>query len=251
MQVVINNILTQYSKTGSGPVVVLLHGWGDSTKTFTRLQEVLSAKFTVLSLDLPGFGVTEKPDRPYTLADYVAFIAEFLRKTETKKVYSYLGHSNGGSIAVKGLGANVLSSDKLVLLASAGIRSRDTLKQRFFRIIAKIVKLPLYLLPKNTRDKVRKKIYGLIGSDLFVAEGMEETFRNVVSEDLLNEAAAIHSDTLLLYGKDDKATPPLFGEMYQEVIKRSHLEVVDGAGHFIHLDKPDIVSGKIEEFLKS
>jgi len=249
MQIVIHNLLAGYSKSGSGPVIVLLHGWGDSSATFKSLESSLQDRFTLLNIDLPGFGSTDRPHRPFTLADYVDFVASLLKKTDCEDVYAFIGHSNGGSIAIRGLSTQKFSSPHLVLLASAGIRSRNTFKQKFYKVIAKIVKFPLYMLPKKSRDSVRKKMYSFIGSDLFVAEGMHDTFRNVVSEDLLKTAGSIRSRTLLLYGENDKATPPLFGDMYAQVIKDSDYRVIPGVGHFLHHENPEQVNKIIKEFL--
>src|SRR5207253_11125140 len=120
MQVVVDSLLTQYETKGTGKLVLLLHGWGDSAAGLRGLQSALAKKYQVLSLDLPGFGGTEPPTSVWGLDEYAAFVAHFLQKIGVPHTYLLVGHSNGGAIAVRGLGRGVLPADKLVLLDSAG-----------------------------------------------------------------------------------------------------------------------------------
>src|SRR5689334_4037297 len=122
MQVVVDSLLTRYTREGKGKQVLLLHGWGDSAAGFRVLQHALAKKYCVTAVDLPGFGGTQAPPAPWGLDDYAQFVAHFFTKIEDKPVYAIVGHSNGGAIAIRGLGSGVLNADKLVLLASAGIR---------------------------------------------------------------------------------------------------------------------------------
>jgi pimeloyl-ACP methyl ester carboxylesterase len=83
-----------------------------------------------------------------------------------------------------------------------------------------------------------------------VAENMKDTFKNIVAYDISADAAELSLPVLLIYGEDDKSTPPLMGRKLKELIKASRLEIIPGAGHFIHHDKQSEVAGLIEGFLK-
>ncbi|MCA9328342.1 alpha/beta hydrolase [Candidatus Saccharibacteria bacterium] len=249
MTVIVDGIATNYVQEGSGPTVVLLHGWGDSLKTFDGLAKSLKRNYTVVRLDLPGFGGSDAPKETFSLSKYAAFTADFLNKIGQEHIYAYLGHSNGGAVCIKGLASGVLCSDKLVLIASAGIRSDYQGKKKVLRLAAKAAKLPTNLLPKQTQNKLKKRVYGAIGSDLFVAEHLQDTFKKVVSEDVVAEAAMIAQPTLILYGKQDTATPPNYGERYAHQIEKSNLIILDCAGHFVHHDASTKVHTAIEEFL--
>src|ERR1700761_1960117 len=104
MQVVVDSLLTQYVRTGKGKVVLLLHGWGDSAAGLRDLQAVLGKRYDVIALNLPGFGGTGNPPVAWGLTDYAQFVAHFLHKIGVSDVYAVLGHSNGGAIAIRGLG---------------------------------------------------------------------------------------------------------------------------------------------------
>lgn len=249
MQVIVDSLLTQYEAQGKGRVVVLLHGWGDAGKGLQALQPALAKDFRVIALDLPGFGGTEPPKKPWGLDDYARFVAHFLQKLDTPAVHAFVGHSNGGAIAIRGLASEQLAADKLVLLASAGIRGEYKGRVKVLRLITKAGKALTTPLPKSLKTKLRKKVYQQVGSDMLVAEHLQETFKKVVTDDVREDAANLSMPTLLIYGEQDEATPVAFGETFHELITGSTLEVLPGAGHFVHLDRPEAVVKALREFI--
>jgi pimeloyl-ACP methyl ester carboxylesterase len=250
MQVVVDNLLTVYEQAGKGPALLFLHGWGDSHATFKQLMADLKANHTVITLDLPGFGGTQSSEDVWGVSDYVQFVAHFLQKINAPKLHGLVGHSNGGTIAIRGVAEGKLTPDRLVLLASAGVRDVYKGRKKALRLTAKAAKLATAPLPKSLQTKLKKKAYGAIGSDLFVAEHLQETFKKVVTDDVQAEAATVQLPTLLLYGSEDTATPVDYGRRFQAAITGSKLEIIDGAGHFVHHDQPDKVSELIKGFLK-
>lgn len=248
-KVIVGGLATEYKIRGKGPNVVLIHGWGDNLKTFKSLESALANKYTVISLDLPGFGQTDTPKEAYTLKKYALFISEFLDKIDIKHIFAFVGHSNGGAIALRGLSSGVLVSDKLILLASSGVRSIYKTKKKIIRMAVKTAKIPTLLLPSSTRNKIRKRVYKKIGSDMFVAENMQETFKNVITEDIVHESAMIQQPTLLIYGSADKSTPPEFGQKFHKLIEDSELRIIEGADHFLHHTHQKEVDNLVLEYL--
>jgi pimeloyl-ACP methyl ester carboxylesterase len=115
-------------------------------------------------------------------------------------------------------------------------------------LLAKAGKALTLPLPKSAKQALRKKAYKTIGSDMLVAEHLQETFKRVVTDDVRADAAKLTLPTLLVYGENDDATPVRYGELFHQVIEGSTLEVLPGAGHFVHLDRPDDVLRAIQEF---
>jgi len=250
MQVVVDGLLTEYTQTGQGKVVVLLHGWGDNAKTYANLQTQLAKKYCVVSLDLPGFGGTQVPNEVWGLASYANFTKSFLEKLKLHDVYAFVGHSNGGALAIMGLGLGVLESQKLVLIASAGIRDKQKARRLFVKVVAKTGKVATFWLPKVTKHKLQKRFYGAVGSDMLVVPQLQETFKKTVREDVQDQAKMLTLPTLLIYGLQDKATPVLYGRLYKALIKDSKLVVLDNAEHFVHHDQADKTTRLIMDFLK-
>lgn len=248
-QVIVDSLLAKYVVSGKGRTILLLHGWGDSSSGLSGLQDQLSKKYKVIALDLPGFGGTQAPSADWDLSDYARFIGNFLKKID-EKIYAIIGHSNGGAIAIRGLSKGDFKSEKLVLMAAAGIRGTDKTRNKVLRLVAKTGKALTRPLPRAAKNRLRRKVYSTIGSDMLVAEHLQGTFKKVVADDVRGDATKIDLPTLLIYGGADQATPAWYGETYHRLIRGSKLEVLPEAEHFLHLDQPQTVVKEIEEFLK-
>src|SRR5579862_3587943 len=133
MNVVVNGLMANYQKVGKGKALVLLPGWGDTTTTFSKLAEELKNHYEVFVLDLPGFGGTQTPPNAWGLSDYADFVKAWLNKLDVKPV-ALIGHSYGGAVAVIAT-ASGLKTNKLVLIASAGIRDKNRLRKGVFKSV--------------------------------------------------------------------------------------------------------------------
>lgn len=251
MQLVVNSLLTTYEDTGNnqGKVILCLHGWGDDRRTFAGLTKALQSSYRVISVDLPGFGSSQAPHEVWGLEDYVSFLVDFLKKLQIEELSALIGHSNGGALAILALSRGMLSTQRLVLLGAAGIRDQEKAKKLGLKVIAKTGKAATFWLPANKKKALQKRLYGAAGSDMLVVPHLQETFRKTVAQDVQADAKAITTPTLLIYGERDRATPVQYGEIYHRQIKGSKLEVVPGAEHFVHHDKPAEVQRLIEEFI--
>lgn len=249
MQIVVNGLMTRYQQYGSsGKVVLLIHGWGDRLETFQSILGYLEG-YKVICLDLPGFGDTQMPNEQWDLNNYAQFLNDFLRKLNINELYAVVGHSNGGALAIKAIAIGQLKPDKLVLLAASGVRDGSSLKRASIKAVAKTGKVATFWLPKSTKQKLQKKLYGTVGSDMLVAPHMQETFKLTVRQDIQADAEKITIPTLLIYGEDDKATPvKQIGERLHRKIANSEIVILPG-GHFIHQDDPAEVGTKLERFL--
>ncbi len=251
MNVVVNSLMTNYQKVGNGKTIICLPGWGDTLDSFSELIKSLQAKYTVLALDLPGFGGSQAPSEAWDMADYTKFVADWMKKVGIVSTYGIIGHSYGGSMAIKGLTSDDFKAEKLVLLASAGVRKKNSLRKKIIKAVAKTGKLPAYLLPSNTRKKLRRKFYEAAGSEALLLPHMEETFKKIIGEDVQSAAKAISVPTLLIYGSKDQTTPVEDGQTLNQAISGSRLEIIKDAGHFLHQEQPEVVVRLVEDFLNA
>lgn len=251
MQTVVNKLLTNYTQVGDGSHSILfLHGWADNSLTFSQLAKEVVAKnqnYAAILLDLPGFGGTQAPATAWDLPDYAEFVAQFLVKVKLKPVI-IVGHSNGGAIAINGIANGVLETDKLILIASAGIRN-TSLKKHALRALAKPAKLALRAAPKTTQKRIKQKLYNAIGSDYLIAEHMQDTFKNIVAYDVRLEAAKITVSACLIYGESDTATPPAYGRLLAANMPKATLEVIPLSGHFVHHEQVYKVARICNDFI--
>lgn len=250
-QIVIDSQLVSYLDSGGAkPVVIWLHGWGDQASTFLPLINNLSA-FRHIAVNLPGFGGSLPPQSAWGVSEYAVHVAALLDKLQLGAVHACIGHSNGGAIAIKLLSSEPHRARKLVLMASSGVRKggRRTARNKSLAIIAKLGRYASKPLGKRVQQKLRGRLYAAAGSDLLLLPEMQATFQKVVAEDITEAAQAIMQPTLLLWGDADQATPLMHAKIFETYIPNATLQIVAGAGHFVHVDAEAVVLSAIKEFL--
>jgi pimeloyl-ACP methyl ester carboxylesterase len=214
--------------------VVILHGWGSSKSLMQRYFHLQMGGFRHIYIDLPGFG-NSTCNIALTTADYANIVELFMQELNGKKDI-IIGHSFGGKVAL------LLSPKLLVLVASAGIYIEKPFKIRFKILLYKFLKM---LGLASFRDK-------FVASDAQnLSKPMYETFKNVVDEDLSHEFALFEGKALLLWGRDDTATPLSSAKKMLSLIKDSKLEVYDGDHYFFMKHEKDIATKIQESFLET
>ena len=203
MQVIVNDLLTNYQviESKNGLNILFLHGWGDSIEGQRDFLNTLSGIGMVTALDLPGFGSSQMPQRAWTIFDYAKFVSEFCQKVKLGKIDLIIGHSNGGAIAIKAIASEVIKPTRAVLIGASGIRASSSTRAKALLVATKTGKAISSPLPKSIKNKLRSKVYESVGSDMLVAEHMKETFKNVVSDDLQEDAKNVNIPVLLIYGE--------------------------------------------------
>lgn len=249
MKVIVDGLAVDYEDQGSGLVLLLLHGWGINLGTFKQLSQDLAKDMRVISVDLPGFGGSERPKETWGVAEYSRFLSQFLDKLKVN-IAVLAGHSLGGQIAIYATGEGILKPNKLVLMSSAGVRNAQGGRKSAFMIIAKlgriVTSLPFMSL---LRAPLKKKLYEAAGSTDYLQSGpMADVFLKVIKEDVQSQAAKISIPALLIWGARDPETPLWHGKILAAKITNSKLEVLEGSNHFPYLDRPDEVASLIREF---
>lgn len=242
-QIIIDGLLINYysvfpEKKSESKVLVFLHGWGvDSTLWFKIAPSLLKKNYSLYFLDLPGFGMSQTPYTDYGLAEYKKIVCEFIKKLGLKNI-NLIGHSFGGSIAIKTALDNPSFLKKIILVNAAGVRSSSLEKniKVFFARILKPLFAPSFMQP------IRARFYRMIGSEYLDIPLMSKIFAKIVAEDLTLDLPKIAIPTLIITGSDDKDTPESQAKEMNRKIKGSKLVVLP-AGHFSFLDAP-------EEFIK-
>lgn len=252
MKLIVQNSSIEYQVEGAnaGSSVLILHGWGRDLHDFDSLSQTLTPDYKVIRVDLPGFGKSEMI-KGVSVMDYAAFVKDFLNKIGETPI-AYIGHSFGGRILLKGVGLNILPQpNKLVLIASAGVRTFG-LAKFILNIVAKIGNIILKVPPFNLLKSTVQKIWiRSLRADYHTSGRMKEVFKAAVSEDLRAHAATIQTPTLLIWGKNDIVTPLIEAEILHSLIKKSNLKIFEYAGHFVFAEKQDEVNSLIKSYISN
>lgn len=249
MQIIVDDIDTEYKDAGSGPVVLLLHGWGGSAFSFDPLVNELQDK-RFIQLSFPGFGRSEAPPHPWGVMDYAQFLTSFLKKLNISEIDIVIAHSFGGRVAIKAVATETLSPRKLVLIGAAGASQRTRFQRRTSMAI-KIGKMTISIIPAAfLRRRLKNCAIRAVGSEDYRNAGsLKETFVKVVNEDLKGDARSIGLPTLLIWGEQDQQTPLVDARTLKTCIKDSQLSVIEGADHFVFVTEAKRVAELINAFV--
>lgn len=250
----VNNIKINYEQKGSGDLIVLLHGWGSNIKLFANLIDLLSRKYTVVAMDMPGFGESQEPPSAWCVDDYVNFVIDFLKDYNTKQVM-LLGHSFGGRVIIKLNSRKDLPFEvtKVILVDSAGILPPKSNKKSFRTYYYKAGKAFLsnkfvQKIAPDALENFRKKM----GSADYAAASllMRQVLVKVVNEDLEPLLPNIKCPTLLVWGVNDTATPLSDGEKMEKLIPDAGLVKLENAGHYSFLEQQFTFNRVMCSFMK-
>lgn len=231
--------------------LLILPGWGSNSQRWQKVKELLQEKgIEVLILDLPGFGFTPSPPKPWGRDDYLNWIFQQIKEKNWQK-FNLLGHSFGGGLAVKMAAENPNLIEKLILISPAIIK-RKSLKTYLFYWFAyfgkKIFSLPLL---EKLQPQAQWFIYKLAGtSDYYLADRiMKETMKKIAKENLEIILEKVKVPTLILWGKRDDVLPLKDAYKIKEKIKNSKLKILPRSKHSPHREEPEELAERIIKFL--
>jgi pimeloyl-ACP methyl ester carboxylesterase len=233
-----------------GLTFVWAHGWGQDGRAFDGIVTSLLSAGSHLIMDLPGFGRAEAPPSNWGTAEYADAAASVVEPLRGQGKIVWVGYSFGGRVGIQLAARRPDLLDALVLVASAGLpRKRSPIE--FVRYTSRVYafktlkRIAPYL---GVSVESLRQYFG--SADYKSAGAMRSIFLNVVREDLSDVAAKVACPTLLIYGENDRETPPEIGERLSALIERSELKILPGQDHCSLLGAGrHIVSRRIMEFV--
>lgn len=240
MEIIIDGLKIEYTQTGNGPDVLLLHGWGSSFDVYRGIMTALNGKCRLTALNFPGCGNSDTMENPWNLDDYCDLVVRFIEKLELQNPI-LMGHSHGGRVALKLVATDTVKAPKLVLLDSAGLIPKKGFKQKYraksFKAIKRVLTLPVI---KNYSEGLLNKARAHYGSADYNAapEVLRKTLVSLVNTDLRDILPNISCPTLLIWGDKDTATPLADAKIIESLIPDAGLCVLEGTGHYSFCEKP-------------
>lgn len=226
--------------------LIILHGWQSSKEKWEKVKTILQEQQEIIIPDLPGFKKEMQLERVWDLDDFIEWFEKF---SLDKGKFFLLGHSFGGRMAIKFAIKHPDKVKALILVDSAGIipdiKHKNLTKHIVF--LQKISFLPFY-------GFFRKMFYKYIlrTTDFVEAQKvpyLAETFKNVIVEDLVKDFSKIKVPVFIIWGDKDKLTPVSDAYIMNKEIENSKMEIFKNIGHSPHIEIPEILAEKIQEYI--
>lgn len=251
MEAQVNSLKINYIDKGTGPVVLILHGWGSSCDVFSGIVDRFCNRFRFIVPDLPGCGKSAVMSEPWNIGDYSDFVLAFIKKLDIQPDF-FFGHSHGGRITLYMAGNSLINPKKIVLFGSAGIVGKKKLSTRakikFYKTAKKVLtSKPLEKSCKGMLDSLQSKF----GSADYKSAPpvLQKTLVNVVNTDLCDIMPNIKIPTLLIWGEQDTATPIENARKMESLIPDCGVCPLKGCGHYCFLEKPYDTFAILDSFL--
>jgi pimeloyl-ACP methyl ester carboxylesterase len=257
---------TRVVEIGSGPPLVLLHGFLGTHRVFDDVLEPLASRFHVLALDLPGFGDSEKPAPSrfnYGLETFAEVVADVIAALHVGRSH-LLGHGLGGSVALTLAAEHPEFVDHLVLVApqifpqSLSRQTRSFLmpllgafifkqvfgRSMFRRYFNNEVYGPGHAVPPDRIDSLY---------DSFNSPAARESAYAVLRASLdtrtsIARLTRVRAPTMVVWGRADSLVTPLDAAKLVRQIPSACMEFVD-SGHSPQEEQPGQFVFTVQKFL--
>ena len=262
--VAVDGVTVTYLEAGTGPVLLLVHGWAGNIYNWKEVILPLSQDFRVIALDLPGSGQSGCCScRQYTTTAYADFLAHFLDALQIKKA-SVLGNSMGGQVAAEFALNYPDRIEKLILCDAAGAGNFPGLFKLAGVVMTGRTVIPLIHLvfpvkeekllkqPESERLRVRlaEQRYG---SDARACTGraLSASMKSMVRHDLSDRLGRIQAPTLVIWGSNDDLLPVATADRFAAKIAGSKKVIIAGGVHTPMQWQPAEFVSTVTSFLRA
>src|SRR5271167_1301708 len=234
-----------YRDAGDGPALLLIHGMAGSSATWQAIIPQLSKKFRVIAPDLLGHGMSAKPRGDYSLGAFAVFLRDLLDELGVDRA-TVIGQSLGGGIAMQFAHQHRDYCERLALIGSGGLGPD----------LSPLLRMLTSSGIQSPRAGQMWHAYSSL-SDAETRWAFLRTLRSVVdyrgqAVSALNKLhVAAGLPTVLIWGDDDRIIPVAHAYAAHDAVQGSRLEVLEGVGHFPHVEAPAAVADILEDFIAS
>jgi pimeloyl-ACP methyl ester carboxylesterase len=215
-----------------GSPVIILHGWGHSSRSMEDLGRHLSYRHRVYLFDLPGFGDSAIPEEIWGSSEYADAVVKSMDSCNLEAA-ACIGHSFGGKIALQLAIRHPERVTRLGLIASAGLKIKRTARQRCHFTAMSFIRKGISLIDRTCKTSLYNDWYipRYASRDYLQAGLMRPILVKSIQEDLSESLGEIQVPTQILWGEDDNETPIEMARRFQQLIPSSVLHSFPGKGH--------------------
>ncbi|MBL8551785.1 MAG: alpha/beta fold hydrolase [Hyphomonadaceae bacterium] len=253
-----------------GPPLVLVHGYCASLHTWEPWVERLAEHYRIVSIDLPGHGLTRTAEGYRIGRDSFAEIIDAAAEHLGLETFAIAGSSMGGAAAWDYAARRPEKVAALVLVGAAGFTPRP--EQDFGEpVVLDLLRSPMgpVLRDLDATPMMRKGLKASFANPAIVGDAMIERYvalgrapmhRNVQMQLALARSeriyatpealARISAPTLVLHGEKDRLVPVGDGIRFATAIRDAQLMIYEDVGHILHEEIPEQSAEDVHAFLQ-
>lgn len=269
--IAVQAVRTHHVVQGEGPPVVLLHGIGRSLEDWSETIPALAARHRVYAPDLIGFGLTDKPDVPYSLAGLARFVHHYLAAAGETRPVTVIGNSLGGAVAQQFAVMYPEQVSRLVLVNSAGFGQDVTVALRLLavpylgerlmvpsprtsaRVVGSLFHDPQFATPERQQHAQllaeqpdRARSYLRVARVLGGWRGVHPGWRDALTRRL----AERRLPTLIVWGDQDRVLPAHHLDQARRLYPHARSHLFAQTGHLPQIERAAEFSGLVLNFME-
>ena len=248
-------VQVQLRKGGTGePLLVIPSELG--VPGWLNVHQKLAAQYTVYVPSLPGFGQSSRPDWIVSVRDLAAWVTWFVRDMEIAQPLNVVGFSMGGWVAAEISTMNSSIFKKMVLVSPAGLKPEQGETWDYFVNSGKEAFEQAFHAPESSPEYAQ--YYGKEWT-IEEADGVEinrEMAARLLwkpymkSHTLAPLLGGVDTETLLVWGRDDRIIPVTTCQQYLNGIAGAKAHIIEDCGHMPEMEKPSEFAEVVLDFFQ-
>lgn len=239
-----------YTKSGSGPTIVVVHGIGGDKGDWRAVAANLSVRHTVYTIDLLGFGASSKNGETITIPDQARAILALLDKEGVQRT-DLIGNSVGGWVSATFAAAYPDRTRKLVLVDAAGFEAMfegESPVNFYPTSLEDARKLTTYTRHAPPADAAERALARVAANG--EAQAAAAVWKGLFASERLEPVVSrVAAPTLVVWGAEDKLFPPVIADLIVSRLPSGRKVLIPGASHFPQLDAPEVFTSTVAAFL--
>jgi pimeloyl-ACP methyl ester carboxylesterase len=236
-----------YIDEGEGEVLLLLHGLMGALSNWEGVVEEFSKKYRVI---IPMLPIYDQPLITTGVKSIAKFVNKFIQDHKLTK-FILVGNSLGGHVALIYVLAHPNAAKAMVLTGSSGLYENafgGTFPRReSYDFIKEKVEFTFYD-PKTATKELVDEVFQTVNDRHRVIRILAMA-RSAIRHNMRKDLPKIHIPVGLIWGKDDKVTPPEVAVEFNELIPNSELVWIDKCGHAPMMEQPEAFNKALNGFL--
>jgi pimeloyl-ACP methyl ester carboxylesterase len=260
----LEGVLVRYNIVGGGPPVVLVHGWLTSSRLWEQLAGRLAQRFTVYTLDLSGFGESDKPAAGYGVRNGSRLLYAFCAHFGLTRA-NVIGHDLGGAMAVKLAADHPDVVGRLVIVSTPADEDQIDVPTLLWLATLPLVGPLFYALGRAVRPVRRLWMRPFVAdphdqteevvddagrsTPAAVAKTLSIGRREISRGRLARQARIIKIPLLVVAGEQDQIVDPQSVGVWAGGVDRAEIALIDECGHLPMIERTAEFNAQILAFL--
>lgn len=254
----------RYNVIGGGPPVVLVHGWLSSSAVWDDLAHRLSQRFTVYTLDMPGFGESDKPLDGYGVRYGSRMLYAFCAHFGLTRV-NIIGHDLGGDMVMKLACDHPDVAGRIVLVGTPANEDQIDLPTSLWAATLPVVGPLFYALGRSVRPVRSAWMKAFVSEPGDITEemlddaanstpaAMSKTLsvsrREIGGGRLARQSRMVRVPVLVITGEEDQIVDPQAAGVWSKSLDQAEVCLMDECGHMPMIERTGEFNAQILAFL--